>query len=262
MDSMAHRTRVGETRLRGCAVARLRGNRALHHRETSQPRYRATAEKGFTLAGVIVIMTIMMIFVAYTVPRQWSTIMKRERERQTIFAMQQYAKAIAEFRIKNNTYPTSPQQLKDARQPRMIRGIKGELVDALTGEVDWLVIPQSAAGALPQHYLPGGANNPPGSTTPPPPPTNTNTTGTTDTSSTTTDTTSTSGTNPQAPPGLPGIPIKDYAGGPFIGVRPPTHGKSLISLLGADTYETWVYTSLDYDQEKQLRITAAGTVFR
>src|SRR5258706_8995744 len=84
MDSMAHGTRAGESRLRGRAVAGSRGVRAFHNRETPRPRDRATAENGFTLAGVLVIMTIMMIFVAYTVPRQWSTIMKRERERETI----------------------------------------------------------------------------------------------------------------------------------------------------------------------------------
>ena len=221
-----------------------------------RPRNHAAAESGFTLAGVIVIMTIMMIVVAYTVPRMWSTVMKREREHQTIFVMQQYAKAIAEFRDKNKTYPTSPQQLKDARQPRMIRGLKGEFPDPLTGEVDWLVIPQAAAAALPRHNI---GNNPLGSN-PPSGPT-TGTTGTTSTSGTSTTDTSSTSTNPQAPPGLPGIPIKDYAGGPFIGVRPPTHGKSLISLLGADTYETWVYTTVDYDQEKLLRIAAAATVF-
>ena len=227
------------------------------HRGTARPRNRGTAENGFTLAGVIVIMTIMMIFVAYTVPRQWSTIMKRERERETIYAMQQYAKAITEFRLKNNTYPTSPQQLKDARMPRMIRGVKGELVDPLTGEVDWLVIPQSAGTALPAHNIvnPNGNGGSPVLTTTQ----TTTTTSTTDTSSSST--TSTSGTNPNAPPALPGIPIKDYAGGPFIGVRPPTHGKSLISLFGADTYETWIYTTLDYEQEKALRITGASTVF-
>jgi type II secretory pathway pseudopilin PulG len=234
--------------LRGGAVTRSRGVLTLDHRETARPRSRATAQAGFTLAGVIVLMSIMMIFVAYTVPRQWSTVMKRERERQTIFAMQQYAKAITEFRTKHNTYPTSPQQLKDARQPRMIRGVKGEFIDPLTGEVDWLVIPQSAAGALPPRN-PTGGNNPPGVNPPPPPPPPTATG------------TSTSGTNPQAPPGLPGIPIKDYAGGPFIGVRPAAHGKSLVSFLGAETYETWVYTSLDYEQEKQLRIVAASTVY-
>jgi type II secretory pathway pseudopilin PulG len=245
--------------LRGRAVAGSRGVQSRPNRETAQPRNRATAENGFTLAGVIVIMTIMMIFVAYTVPRQWSTIMKRERERETIYAMQQYAKAITEFRLKNNTYPTSPQQLKDARMPRMIRGLKGELADPLTGEVDWLVIPQSAGAALPQHNIvnPNGNGSPPPTT--PGTQTTSTTSSTTDTSSSST--TSTSGTNPNAPPALPGIPIKDYAGGPFIGVRPPTHGKSLISLFGADTYETWIYTTLDYEQEKALRITGASTVF-
>src|SRR5947209_11440346 len=140
MDSMALRTRAGKS-----------------------------TESGFTLAGVLVIMTIMMIGVAYTVPRMWSTVMKREREQETIFAMQQYAKAIAEFRDKNKTYPTSPQQLKDARQPRMIRGVKGEYTDPLTGEVDWLVIPQAAGASLPVHPLPYTVN-PQGPVPPPPPP--------------------------------------------------------------------------------------------
>ena len=201
-----------------------------------------STESGFTLAGVIVIMTIMMIVVAYTVPRMWSTVMKRERERQTIYVMQQYAKAIAEFQDKNKAYPTSPQQLKDARQPRMIRGVKGELADPLTGEVDWLVIPQAAAAALPPHTTGKNGPVPP----PPPPPV---------------PSTDTSNTNPNAPPALPGIPIKDYAGGAFIGVRPAAHGKSLTTLFGADTYETWVYTTLDYNQEKLQRLQAAATVY-
>jgi type II secretory pathway pseudopilin PulG len=220
--------------------------------DSMEPRSRAgkPAESGFTLAGVIVIMTIMMIVVAYTVPRMWSTVMQRERERQTIYAMQQYAKAIVEFREKNKTYPTSPQQLKDARMPRMIRGVKGEYTDPLTGEVDWLVIPQAAAASLPAHNVTPGTNGPgnvpPPNPTPPIP---------------TTDSSGTSGTNPNAPPGLPGIPIKDYAGGPFVGVRPAAHGKSLMTLFGADTYETWVYTTLDYDQEKGSRLQAASTVY-
>jgi type II secretory pathway pseudopilin PulG len=209
-----------------------------------------SAESGFTLAGVIVIMTIMMIVVAYTVPRMWSTVLKRERERQTIYAMQQYAKAIVEFREKNKTYPTSPQQLKDARSPRMIRGVKGEYTDPLTGEIDWLVIPQAAAASLPAHTTTNGTNGPRGVPPPPPPP---------PPFGSSTDTSSTS-TNPNAPPGLPGIPIKDYAGGPFVGVRPAAHGKSLMTLFGADTYETWVYTTIDYDQEKLLRLQAANTI--
>jgi type II secretory pathway pseudopilin PulG len=213
-------------------------------------------EAGFTLAGVIVIMTIMMIVVAYTVPRMWSTVLKRDREQQTLYVMQQYAKAIVEFQKKNQTYPTSPQQLKDARMPRMIRGVKGEYADPLTGEVDWLVIPQAALNSLPNHTP--GPNGLPG-VAPPPPPGGGGSTPSTDSSNT--GSTDTSGTNPNAPPGLPGIPIKDYAGGPFIGVRPAAHGKSLMTLFGADTYDTWVYTSADYIRERDARIQAAATVY-
>jgi type II secretory pathway pseudopilin PulG len=220
-------------------------------RPAAARRRNSTSESGFTLAAVIVLVTIVMIFAAYTIPRQWSTIMKRERERETIYAMHQYVLAIKEFQLKNNgIFPTSPQQLKDAKQPRLIRGLKGELVDALTGEVDWLVIPQSAAAALPQRNTGVSTNGTAGAPPPPPPPPPLSTSGT-----------DTSGTNPNAPPGLPGIPIKDYAGGAFIGVRPNAHGKSLTSFYGADTYETWFYTTVDYDAEKLVRLAQAGTVF-
>ncbi|MEK6373082.1 MAG: type II secretion system protein [Acidobacteriota bacterium] len=192
-----------------------------------RPRNRATSQSGFTLAGVIVLMTIMMVFVAYTVPRQWSAILQRDRERQTIYAMQQYARACLEFQRKNQTYPVNPSQLKEARSPRLIRGLDGELVDPLTGEVDWLVIPQAAAQAI----GPG----------PQPPPT---------------------GTNPQPPPALPGIPLKDYAGGPFVGVRPPISGKSMLALNGNETYETWSYTAIDLQRDVTLRVAGLQTVWK
>ena len=67
------------------------------------------------------------------------------------------------------------------------------------GEVDWLVIPQAAVGAP-------GAPMPPSIT----PPSGANP------------------ANPNAKPQLPGVPLKDYAGGPFVGVRPPISGKSMI----------------------------------
>ncbi|HKB78601.1 MAG TPA: type II secretion system protein, partial [Thermoanaerobaculia bacterium] len=83
-------------------------------------------ERGFTLAGLIVILTVMMIFIAYTVPRQWSTILQRDREKQTIFIMKQYAAAIDAFSRKNGSYPINIDQLKQARAPRFLRGPKSE----------------------------------------------------------------------------------------------------------------------------------------
>ena len=191
-------------------------------------------ESGFTLAGVLVILSVMLIFLAYTVPKQWSAIMQRERERQTIYVMQQYARACLEFQKKNQTYPVSPTQLKEARSPRLIRGLNGEMVDPLTGEVDWLVITQAAAASIVNN--PGGAN-------PPPPQPQT-------------------GTNPQSTKTLPGIPIKDYAGGPFVGVRPPISGKAILSLSGNDTYETWSYTALDLNIDITKRMAGLAQVYK
>ena len=91
------------------------------------------SESGFTLAGLIVILTVMMIFIAYTVPKAWSIAINRDRDQQTIFAMKQYARAMRAFQLKNNAQPVSLDQLKQAKSPRLIRG-KGEFIDPLTGK--------------------------------------------------------------------------------------------------------------------------------
>lgn len=211
------------------------------------------SERGFTLAGVIVLMTLMMIVVAYTVPRQWSALLQRDRERQTIFAMQQYARACREFSLKHaNAYPTSITQLSEARSPRFMRGVKSEMADPLTGEVDWLVIPQAAAQAAQQ---PGGGGVVPGPGGPVVPST-TSTTGSTSSQPPPTVPTTGQPTMPDGSPvtpALPGVPIKDYAGGPFVGVRPPKKGKAMLVLKEKDTYETWMYTALDLAQDIEAR---------
>jgi len=183
------------------------------------------SERGFTLAGVIVLMTILMIVVTYTVPRAWSTVVQRDRERQTIFIMQRYAKAIDAFQRKNGTLPVSMSQLADARQPRFLRCPKDGCIDPLTGEVDWLVIPQSAA--------PGTS----GGVVAPGQPAATNT----------------------APPG---VPMKDYAGGPFVGIRPNKKGDSLVQVNASNRYEQWMYNLSDYQQERAARLAAAVKIWQ
>jgi len=184
-------------------------------------------ERGFTLAALIVILTIIMIFAAYTVPRYWSTAMQRQRELQTIFAMRQYARACYLFQLKNSTYPTSMQQLTDARQPRWLRGGKDGIPDPMTGEMDWLLVPAAAGGQQ--------ANNNNNRVVNPTPVSQPATT-------------------------IPALPMKDYAGGPFIGVRPPKTGKSLISLNGVDQYDQWTFTATEMKTEIQARALAAATV--
>jgi hypothetical protein len=141
--------------------------------------------------------------------------MRREREKQTIFVMKQYARSIKAFQVKNNNaFPTSLDQLKQARTPRLIRGVKGEWVDPLTGKVDWLLVPPAAAG-MPRPMIEPRAGTQP---------------------------------NPRQPPReIPKLP-KDYVG-PFIGVRPPVEGESLLKLGEATHYEEWLYTVNDLNTE-------------
>lgn len=188
-------------------------------------------EAGFTLAGLIVILTIIAIFLAYTVPTQWSKIVQRDRERQTYFVMRQYARAIHEWQAHHGGgFPTSLDQMKEAKLPRIVRGSTGELVDPLTGKMDWILIPPGA-------YTQSGPPTPPPTTTT----TTTTTTGTTSTSGTSTPTPGASPFNAAASP-------KDYKG-PFIGVRPPLTGKAMLKIGQSENYEEWFFTVYELTQE-------------
>jgi len=196
-----------------------------------------TAQEGFSLAALIVILTIISLVVAYTVPMQWSMVMKRERDRQTIFLMKQFARGILRWQTKhNNTAPVSLQQMQDARKPLMLRN-GGKWPCPLTGkDDDWILVPAqavTAGGVVPQSMGGGGQRINPA-------------------------------TNPQAqgqqqasngrePSKLnKELSPKDYIG-PFVGVRPNATGKSFIALNGAEDYSEWVYTVEDLRQEIQMR---------
>ena len=194
-----------------------------------------TAQEGYTLAALLVILTIMSLMIAYTVPPQWSMIMRREREKQTIFMMKQFARGIQNWQRKHQGLPVSLEQLQKARDPRMLRGNAEKLVCPLTGrEDDWIMVPVGAVtpangvpgipqqpgvgvgrGAQPQQQQPQpGAGGP-------------------------------SKLNPDASP-------KDYVG-PFVAVRPNAKGPSIIALNGAEDYSQWVYTVQDLQTEIQMQ---------
>lgn len=189
------------------------------------------SQRGFTLAGLIVILTIMMIFIAYTVPRQWSKVLQRERDYQTIYAMKQYAWAMRRFQQKNGTTPVSLQQLKDAKSPRLMRGA-GELIDPLTGQVDWIAVPASAVQGVQVDPRTGQRiNNPPAQSPP-----------------------------AQSPPAQSPLPQPGSSGGavvgPIVGVRPNKTGPSFLAFNGAESYEQWSYTTADLEREINARRAA------
>jgi type II secretory pathway pseudopilin PulG len=166
------------------------------------------SEQGYTLAAVLVIVTILAMVLAYTIPDQWSFVMKREREIHAIWVMKQYARAIQEFQRKRGTFPVSLEQLTEQKNPRIIRQL---YPNPLTGELDWILVPLGT----PTPATTQGAAAP--GTPPVPQPT------------------------PGAPPaqagGGPGAQV-----GPFIGVRLPISGESVVPLNGLTKYEEWMYT--------------------
>jgi len=201
------------------------------------------SESGFTLAGLIVILTVMMIFIAYTVPKAWSIAINRDRDEQTIFAMKQYARAMRAFQLKNNALPVSLDQLKQAKSPRLIRG-KGEFIDPLTGKVDWIPVPmtnQTAQQAQNQAAVPGVGAATPGLLI-----------------GVGGGARRGVGAGPDVPQtGLPApTPQAGQPGGfvgPIIGVRPAKSGESYLSVNGYDSYEQWSYTTVDLDNEIKQR---------
>lgn len=153
----------------------------------------------------MVILTILAVSLAYSVTPQWSQIMKREREIQTVWVMKQYARAIQEFQRKRGTFPVSLEQLAEQTNPRILRQL---YPNPLTGEIDWILVP---AGAPTPALTAGGA--PPGMAPP-----------------------------PQQPTPPPAGGMAGQTTGPFIGVRLPLSGQSFVELEGADQYEEWMYT--------------------
>lgn len=200
---------------------------------TSDARVRPSdAEAGFTLAALIVILTIISIIVAYTVPTQWSLILRREREKQTIFLMKQYARAIDDWQRKHQSFPVSLDQLREARQPRMLRG-EGKWPMPLTGrEDDWILVPPNAIEAVAGGAAIPGIPNQPGVGVGGP----------------------NQGAGGLTPPGKlkPEASPKDYVG-PFVAVRPNATGPSLIALNGAEDYGQWVYSVQDLRNERMLQ---------
>jgi len=194
-------------------------------------------QSGFTLAGLLVIVSVIAVITAFLVPKMWSEIMWRERDLQTIFVMKQYAQAISEFQRITGALPTNLEQLENQKLPRALRQT---YVNPLSGELDWILVPEgTATPALQQQPGQGGptqpgaqGNQPPGTGRPP------------------------QGQGPGQPTnqfGQPGTGDPRNFSGPFIGVRPPQTGRSFVELNEQQQYENWMYTINELTIERAAR---------
>ncbi len=198
----------------------------------NRQKQRATGEAGFTLAGVLIILTVMAVVLAYSVPRMWSDIRRRERDYQLVFVMEQYARAIQEFQRSRGALPVSLKQLEEQKKPRVLRQL---YPNPLSGEVDWELVPPGAV-------QPGGAAAPgtrPGNQMPG------NSTGNDGNKDNDKDTRSGTGSGSNRGRGRRAGSGGQGPAQPFIGVRPPQTGQAFISLKGSDHYEDWMFTIQD-----------------
>jgi len=98
-------------------------------------RRHASAQAGYNLVMLIVIVAILGILVAAALPA-WSTAIQREKEEELIFRGLQYAEAIRVFQQRFGRPPVRLEELVEV-EPRSIRRL---WEDPLTGEAEWGLI--------------------------------------------------------------------------------------------------------------------------
>lgn len=201
------------------------------NRRVTKPERMASAEAGFTLVLVLTLVTIIAVLVAFLLPKQWSLVERRDREYQTIWVMKQYARGIQEFQNVHHTFPVSLEQLEKQTNPRVMRQMYPNPLD---GKNDWILVPFSELNK------PRKGNQPPGT-----PGAGTDTSGTSQNQGD-----DLFGDKKPKPPGHGGSSSNNQQpAGPFVGVRPPQTGASILSLNGATNYEDWVYTTNDLQKD-------------
>lgn len=105
-------------------------------------------EAGYTLAALVIAVTVMSILVAAALP-YWSKVIQREKEEELIARGLQYAEAIRVFRARFGRLPTTLQELMDVK-PRSIRQLWR---DPMTESGEWGLIFES--GPTPVAPIPG-----------------------------------------------------------------------------------------------------------
>jgi type II secretory pathway pseudopilin PulG len=91
------------------------------------------SEAGFTLAGVLIALAFLLIFMT-AAATQWSFIKKRAKEEELIFRGTQYARALKFYYIKFKTFPNTLQELLDEKCIRQL------YKDPMTEDGEWTLI--------------------------------------------------------------------------------------------------------------------------
>ncbi len=102
------------------------------------------SEGGFTLAGALVILAVLAIFMMLSVPL-WSRIKQRDNEKELIFRGKEYMEAVGRYQAKFGTYPPD---LDTLVKLKMIRKL---YKDPMTKSGKWKVLhPDSLVQTAPR----------------------------------------------------------------------------------------------------------------
>jgi len=107
-------------------------------------------DKGFTYPAVLALIIIVSVSLM-VVQKQWSTIVKREKEKELFFRADQIVNAIESFYLDaskgSQQYPRSFKiLLKDNRVPGLKRHLRKIYKDPMTGNGDWGIIYDGKGG--------------------------------------------------------------------------------------------------------------------
>ncbi len=169
-------------------------------------------ERGYAMAALLITLAIMAVLLTILMP-VWRHEARREREAELVFRGEQYARAVALFKFKNqnvaNAYPPSIDFLVENRF------LRKKYKDPMTKDGEFLPLPAgSQTAGIPGGPQAGAAT--PGATQPPP-------------------------TTPAGRSNTPLQPTGPVVGG-IAGVRSKSEETSLRSYRGATRYDQWLFT--------------------
>jgi type II secretory pathway pseudopilin PulG len=208
-------------------------------------------EQGYTLAGALVLIAILSIFMAISVPI-WDRIKQRENEEELIFRGNEYVEAIARYHQKYNSYPPDVKTLYE------MKFLRHMYKDPMTKSGEWkLLHPDSLvqAGAAGQINQPG-AKNPPdqsadtrGDSTNPA--ANPDSNPLSNSSQGTTDQNLNSNKNDEEEEPEASPDDKEISIGPIVGVVSRSKKSSLLIYNGQSTYNKWVFAYVPQQPQQQ-----------
>jgi type II secretory pathway pseudopilin PulG len=182
----------------------------LSHR-TPIPRERGSAAAGYNLVMLMVLLTVLNIAVAASLPA-WSAVIRRDKEEELVFRGLQYAEAIRVFKNRFQREPVRLEELIEV-EPRSIRRL---WKDPMTENGKWALIPlQGPPGPQPQ---PDGLN-PPGKDDPEDPE-----------------------NDPEREDDAFGPKKDEIQVGPFKGVHSRSRKTSFLLFNGKERYDEWHFT--------------------